>query len=514
MKRSLICFLLALVLSVSGVVYAALSVDDRADEVTYTQRVLLGDPSMVEGVKVTANLKLMRQHFWTTEHTLGAEPENEVDYTYYQTRQSDPIPNRYDGLYLSNEFDFEIDEEKDISELSGLSLAYRELYEEGSGGKERTERLVRLRDYYEFYPIGARIQLPGTSYLYWGSDFYSEPPLEAFDENGVAVLEDGTVVSMGPEALTIRAFQDFFRIPVLEDEYRNISIDWDGEKAVGWGGGTSADVTDWFNIDTFSVSTDTACYFTFSTGTYDGKIVDTGYIPGGYGIYCLPIHPIEKESDFGFDGRELSMVYPLDPTVEIRGLSVNREGKDLLLFTEEGDTAYLTVLDTATMQTRQRMELLDGGDVYLSEIDSREEFRAFTLSRNEPAAPPKGVEVPAGEEWMEYVEYITVLTWDDAGEYTVELMVKSEQTAADGVTELDRPNSPEVDWNGEELVLCGHLFDYTRNHGTDTCGYVVAVYDETGMTYYAEYHSSLETGNGGSGSSRNCYRDDTTVEWP
>jgi len=520
MKRSLICFLLAVALCVSGVAYAAVTLNDRSDEVTYTETVLLGDPSMVEGVTVTADVSLMSQLFWTTGHTLGEQPETAVDYTYYPERQRSSTPSQYDGIYLSSDIDYYVDEEKDISELSGLNLAFRELYDSASVGKE-VRKLIRLSDYYEFYPIGARIELPGVKNLHWGSDFYSDPPLDAFDENGVAVLEDGTVVEMGPEMLNIRAFQNFFKIPVVEDHVMEIHLERGNGHGLNYGMGNGAynateeeleelGEVDWFDFTTRSTWTDTACYFTFDPKTQNGDLVDTGHIPGGYGIYRLPLDPDHAENELGFDARELEMVYLLDPTDSVVGLKTNRDGKDLLLLTVEEDTAFLTVIDTAAMQARQRIELLRGKELYVDSVQIFEDFMTFWISKSEPAIPPEGVEIPEGEERTEYVEHVSVLTWEEAGEYTVEFMVESEQDADNGEKKLYRPSHPELDWNGEELVMCGHLFDYTRNYGTDTCGYVVAVYDETGMTYYAEYASSLKTGN----SNRSCDRGETVICWP
>jgi len=497
MKRSLICFLLAVALCVSGVAYAAVALNDRADQVTYTETVLLGDPSTVDGVTVTADISMMDQLFWTTGHTLGREPEIAVDYTYYPERHRVPSPSRYDGLYLYNDTDYYLDEDKDITELSGLNLALRELYDSAPVGKE-VRKYVRLSDYYEFYPIGARIELPGVKNLHWGSEFYSDPPLDAFDENGVAVLEDGTVVEMGPVLLNIRAFQEFFKIPVPEDHVVEIHLERGNGHGLSYGmsdgvySATEEELeelgeVDWFDFTTRSTWTDTACYFTFDPRTHLEKLVDTSHIPGGYGIYRLPLNPDHAENELGFDARELEMVYSLDPMLRVSYMYTNRDGKDLILFTEEEGAAVLTVIDTQTMQERHRMELLRGEDIYVHDVQIHGDFMAFVVGGN-----------------------VTVLTWDEAGEYTVEFMVEGEAATPDGEKKLYRPSNPELDWNGEELVMCGHLFDYTRNYGTDTCGYVVAVYDETGMTYYAEYESSLETGN----SNRSCDRGETVICWP
>lgn len=91
----------------------------------------------------------------------------------------------------------------------------------------------------------------------------------------------------GTETYVILGFRDFFKIPVIADEQVEISVS-KGAGGRGISYGLKSTDSDSFSIRSESALTDDACYFTFTTRTVYGDIVDTNLIPGGYGIYRLP----------------------------------------------------------------------------------------------------------------------------------------------------------------------------------------------------------------------------------
>ncbi|MEM5767797.1 MAG: hypothetical protein AAGU32_05850, partial [Bacillota bacterium] len=234
---------------------------------------------------------------------------------------------------------------------------------------------------------------------------------------------------------------------------------------VGYGSGSTG--SDSFNIWAESALTDDACYFTFNSRTTNGNLVDTSLIPGGYGIYCLPYSAGEPE-DGGTQMGELSMVYPLDPTVRQVKLYTNPEQTKLLLLTLEDGKCVLTVIGIDTMQPLQRLELAEPGeDGGIWDVFNYGAFMALSLSDNR----------------------LVVVSLTDEDEYVLSIS-----------TELTDPENPlyylrydsVMAWYGGRLAVSNALMnDMDRNK---TCGFYLAVYDKSGLLYYGEYASSLDAG--------------------
>lgn len=121
--------------------------------------------------------------------------------------------------------------------------------------------------------------------------------------------------------------------------------------SVGAGGSTLG--PDSYSASTQSVLTADACYFTLNALTAQGKVIDVSQIEGGFGLYRLPC----GSQPFNIDA--LEMVYPLNPTASVWHMAVNAAETQLLLFTDEGGQAWLTVIDLASMTEVQRLFLDD-----------------------------------------------------------------------------------------------------------------------------------------------------------
>lgn len=125
-----------------------------------------------------------------------------------------------------------------------------------------------------------------------------------------------------------KAWNDFFRIPVLDDEYYDVGLTKgsDGEIYVTTDYGTAEGDDDfYFNVQ--SCDTDEAAYFFFESHSMSGNVVDTSMIPGGYGIYRMP----HGEEDGKSPIERLETVYPLDPNAYYRSISASPDGKKLFV---------------------------------------------------------------------------------------------------------------------------------------------------------------------------------------
>ena len=130
------------------------------------------------------------------------------------------------------------------------------------------------------------------------------------------------------QAKNWKAWNDFFRIPVLDDEYYEVGLTKgsDGEVYVTTDYGTAEGDDDfYFNVQ--SCDTDEAAYFFFESHSMSGNVVDTSMIPGGYGIYRMP----HGEKDGKSPIERLETVYPLDPNAYYQSISVSPDGKKLFV---------------------------------------------------------------------------------------------------------------------------------------------------------------------------------------
>ena len=67
-------------------------------------------------------------------------------------------------------------------------------------------------------------------------------------------------------------------------------------------------------------------------------------------------------------------------------------------------------------------------------------------------------------------------------------------------------------FDGEKLVIVDRTGDEIYP-SLELCGFTVAVYNRTGLVYYAEYESSLSVSRNASDYAFNCLPVQYTVEW-
>ena len=322
-------------------------------------------------------------------------------------------------------------------EHTGLDLAYYELFQDTAPGEEKS-RTIRLKDYMEYYPLGGYVEVPMLTVGLGGrlAYQYSEwtPEMEALTE--------------------------YFKIPVLEEETREISIarHRDGDLHGLGGGSTDSDA---FQLWTLSAVTEEACYFVFDAHTTDGNIVDLSLIKGGFGIYCLPYENV-SEQETKLVAEKLEMVYGLDPEVQILDLKLSEDKNRLLLTTMEQEKLVLTVIKVGTMDCLQRLEVAQGGSWGCHYGD---DFIVWRLDE----------------------DHIVLISQKPDGTYQTEFEV-----SLWGDTEMDYPfyfSDCVMDWNGEKLAISGYENDSWS--GYYNCSFYLGVYDSTGMVYCGYYDSSL-----------------------
>ncbi|MGN1156331.1 MAG: hypothetical protein ACI4TK_09165 [Agathobacter sp.] len=469
MRKALAILMLLVLLSGLGIYRVNASIGGEADQVQFRENVIYGDKSVVEGVTIERNVKYNRNLYWNTRYTVGKTPAIDTDFTYYPFGKGEEWKNLNSALYFYS-FDgnvlneTETDENIDSVDRKGLSKAFFELIKEAPAGTTTTKQIY-LKDYAEYYGVdGIEFNLSNFNYFIHRSSSRQEKEKQILD-----------------------AFEVFFRIPVLEDEQYIIGVHKDEKgKVTGYGyvsntGGMSVDDMEISSLptdtrgDSFSlgvmnvVCTEDTCYFTFYPFTEEGKIVDTSLIPGGYGIYSFQ-YDAEKET---IDTSSLKLAYSLEPTGYV-SLELDTDG-NLLIFTEDDTQFYLTVVDLATMQQKQQL-------AYGYIPDEKNLARAYWVMEDFLIAQ------------YSYEEAM-IFSKNEAGTYQKEYTIPAEVTEVSTTAYFLTGGDCCYDWDGKRLLVAGSLRG-DEAYWQELCGVYLAVFDETGLIYYGEYYSTLDSSEG------------------
>ena len=486
MRKSFV-LLLALVVLVSGTAcFAQSQLVKEKDQVHYTENILYGDKSVVDGVIVEADINYDYYLYWNTRYQIGDTPKEETEYTFYPMGYIDatgPSPGSLSFVTSGLATLKDTYGDEDV-EYYGLENAMKELYDNTAPGTENSVT-VYLKDYLEYYSFGMDLSFPDRGGYYDMYIHFSEAHLREdladWEANGTH-KEEAKRVRKYLEALDV--FQEFFKIPVLDTEVYTLGMVKDeagkiiGIAESGNNGGSSTGSIDFpdmpaiegldsFGFMVHSIFDDGNVYFTFDPHTDNGNLVDVSHIPGGYGIYNSTYN--EKDE---IDLTSLKMVYPLDTEMIFENLTLDASGKNLLLFQSDGKQYYLSVINRETMTLVDRF-ILGSSEVYLDSWS----YEDFLVVR---------------------AENIMVFELGKDGRYTQELAVDLQSLEATIGTVSENDNlfnwDSCFDWNGDTLIVANNVEYLDENlRTTQTCNFCVAAIDETGIVYYGEYDSTLRT---------------------
>lgn len=455
-KATLIVTLLA-ALGLGGMAALHLHVNGQRDQVVITEQVLCGDKAVAEGLEVTSVVDLDRRLHWETVYTVGAQPETRTEFEFTEDQRLRPVAYEPAGIYVYDLTSTISDAwEEDEKELTGLAKAYQELFDETEPGTEG-ERDVRVADYLDYYPVSLSVELPNYDFDSRWDGFHASN-----DEQKAEMM-----------ALD-QALQDYIRVPVLENEYVEISVHKNGDGSrSGWGSGTTSSTAghDRYDMTIYNALTDSACYFIVDNRSYRGEIVDFSGVQGGYGIHILPFTASESRYT-RVDVAGLSIAYPLDEASAVEWFDHTPDGERLLLCTREEDgSQVLRVIRAGTMEPLQELELTHDPELEFYHMDPEDGYLVLRSSDRDMVLLE---EQPDGT-------YVRRFTVSETGNGTVD------HNVGRGVTL----------WDGEKLV--------SVTEGSENCDFAVAVYDETGLRYCAGYRSSLDTGSYEFWEDMNCF---------
>lgn len=462
MKRTLACLAVLLVASMIGTAAIGGAVYAERDRVEIYENAVVGDSSLAKGIGISMLCEYGDRLFWNTAYTVGGTAETEFEFC--ADEKTVASERTYDGVDLGLNYVYGVVNDAPISELSGMALAYRELYEETPIGGS-LERTVRIADYYDYYPISVGISLPGT--------FWSAGVIARFDDKA----------DFPAEAEVWEKFNDFFKIPVGDDDSVTIGVTRDSRgQPVGISSGREVGP----NLYSYSAYTYDRCFFALN-GKYEDaagniRYIDTSLIPGGYGIYAFDYEHVwdeptsssgaiqtvnNTEKGTGIDADSLACVYPLDRETVVRGMAVSPNERFLWLLTEDDGRVMFTVIDIADMTDICRITVGESDDYY-----------GFYPS-------DKHVVIYGGT--AEDGRRLMLINTDDNGEARV--VFGTEHRALPDDMYYDMSHTAKSFYDGQRLAILNYLY---TNDGVDMVGFTLEVYTADGGSYYGEYLCSLD----------------------
>lgn len=244
-----------------------------------------------------------------------------------------------------------------------------------SGDEEKGR--IKLKDYLDYYPVSFRFQLGTNRY---DSD-NALTGLKIYDEQGSLSAENGAAYDEDVELYN--SFNEMFRIPVIDNEYHQYKVspseDYDPETALGYATDVkklSGAGEDYYQFDPIMVKQEgndkNRILFIVNNKTAKGASVDVSQIRGGYGIYELPIEEGAATMKVGPRTvtvpdptplpEQMAMVYPLDETAEYVELSLSDDFRYLAVFSVKDGAYSVEMIDADTWVSNGSTELFPASE--------------------------------------------------------------------------------------------------------------------------------------------------------
>lgn len=376
MKARAIVLLLCLVLAAGGVVYAAQAIHDQREAVVVTETTVRGDRSAAAGLVAQQKARSGMALCWDLTIPLddpaaataafsrpvpkGADEWPSTDGSAWFHVQSAALGGS--GIYFGSGVALD-DLDGSGFGLDGLGPLLKDVYDRTPAGESRTETLC-LRDYLTYYPFSVDLTLGLAS-----EDYGTTEPVQGYDN----VTYYGTDV---PEDVVTQALNDYFRFPIAEDATLEVKMDKDGEGRIVEISCTPDD--DHFSsLDPLSLELSDGLWLSFYR--WNDGVLDYSEIPGGYGLYHLPVALEQGRYGLALTPRpdRLETVVSLPDGASAVDLRRSADGTALLLTWSFGMELHCTMVDRATGAVRQDLLLPFGAGEYGDWVDATASLRSL-----------------------------------------------------------------------------------------------------------------------------------------
>lgn len=441
MRVRLGILLVLLAAACSGLVWANASANAQKDQVDIQMTTVAGDVSAMEGTEVTLDASLFNRLFWSIRCTPGAEPMVQSKYTRYWNEQPRHWSWDSSGLYVSL-FNSNWYNEEEEDDRNALTTLLRAVSEHCPAGTDDYLETVRLRDYYEYFP------------LFVGS---IDP-----------VLQDNYVYLDGNESLEMmaqEALRQAFRIPVPEDLMVDVQLGKNMDGSI-----YMAQVMADFDLDAASVVTDQGVFFTLESSD-PAVTLDFSQCAVEQGLYFLPVHQEPYTGEI-YGGMKEAVVVSMDGA-EVRTVCPSPGTKRSWLGTSEDKTWIYYVAQTGEETTLWVLDAQSGAVVSQTALPfGPADFPDGTYLSG--AFVDDGLVMPY--RWDNQFVLVTV---SESGEASVAL--SGDLTKVWEVANLENPN---LIYDGHRLVLSAF-----RDINYSFC---LAAYTKEGLAYLGSYDVGLD----------------------
>lgn len=320
MKRAVCVAIFFLMLGPAAFIAAGLLADSQCEGIVITESTIYGDPETASGLSFRVTAQWQDYLVWDTTYCVGSgDTESEFSFYPYKKDWQEPISANFElwmplqwGMVRTNGPSLSFDPEG-----SYLPEVVRAVMERTAPGESHTET-VRLRDYYEYYPL--RFSL---------------------DRNDLNVRYNDD---------ERKFYADFFHVPVPEWMTLQITLEKNDAGDVAALDCGSECYVEFSQVFVFGQD---GCFFVYypDDGTGSG-VAQTGADPG---IYYVPY--LMGTYSNSIDPEQTHMLYELPPGLIPVDMELNEARGELYLATKEGQDYYLNVYQTDQKSSVQKQKL-------------------------------------------------------------------------------------------------------------------------------------------------------------
>ena len=451
MRVRLGILLVLLAAACGGLVWAHASVNGQKDQVDIQVTTVAGEVSAVEGTEVTLEASLLERLFWTVRCVPGDTPAVQTEFTRYWNEHPLSWEQDNGGMYVSlfnsNWYGEDSEEEPERNALTTLLKAVAERCPAGTDDYWET---VRMRDYYEEFPLF----VGNINFLLSGS---------------VYTLLDG---NDSLEMMAQDALRQVFHIQVPEDLTVEVQMgkNLDGDVFTTY-------VNAGWDLEAAAVATEQGLYFTLVPSD-PAVTLDFSQSTVEQGLYFLPIHQTPYTGNeyegvddlivISMDGAEIRTVCP-SPGVESSWLGTSEDGTWLYYVAQTGEETTLWVLDA------QSGDIVSQAALPFGPADFPE--GAYLAG----ARVDEGLVMPYRQD-----DQFVLVTVSEEGEAAVAF--SGDLTPVWAEADLEQT---DLIYDGNRLVLTAH-----QSHNYSFC---LAAYTPEGLAYLGRYDVGLDLVSSGLG---------------
>lgn len=464
MKR-LIPFVIVLCCAVGLLLGSVSALTESADDLVFTEVVRWGDPEALAGRTIESGIQSGDHMEWRTVYTFAGENTYDTEFLFTQKveRSSDEGRRAYMEVYTTNGMGGSTTGEMTLRNTPYGDMV-RAVAAVTSAG-ETKEMNLKLTDYLDYHALSVDIH-------YITDKVYCSEMVDNWDWF-VSRWSDGATDFdawlMENQAYCYKEFSELFRFPVADDEIATISATRDDAgNLVSMG----YNVLNGPEIGVICAVNDMGAYC-IPFFQKDGKPL-AGEYRDGMGIYFIPWKEVagqyqyvnrggtrEQVQVITLDVDKAENILPMEAKAIVYGLEVDETGSVARMISLEGDSYFLTEIDLANREVKNRLKVL--------ERDPNAEYYWPSW------------QIRGNLMIMEACDQLALITLD--GEPVLEFAVPLGPVDEGYWDAVD--DYADMYYDGEKLTLAGGRGFY------DDRSLVVQVFDKTGPLYWGEYTCSI-----------------------